>query len=245
VDREPDAPWQQWPEKPQAVGTRDQVQDQEEESNGEKGPSVLNEAPLFFRVFARPLLCSRPAVTHSAISTYRAGGILLPPTIIPVGQAGIDRCAPAGLRSRMAGILIHVRTFVTRKEFTMATSTRRASSLQSTSTSTSLSVADIRAKLGISRERMGRLLDVSARTIQRWEDNAQLPSNRWVTNVLVQTNEIVDLGLEVFTPESVTIIMTTPQPGFDGVSGLDMIEQGRGNEVLGLFALTYEGGLGI
>jgi DNA-binding XRE family transcriptional regulator len=138
----------------------------------------------------------------------------------------------------------NVRTFVTRKECIMATSTHRATSLASASNKPPLSVADIRAKLGISRERMGRLLDVSARTIQRWEDNDQLPSNRWVTNVLVQTNKIVDLGLDVFTPESVTIIMTTPQPVFGGRSGLEMIESGDGDAVLGEFAGASEGYLG-
>jgi DNA-binding XRE family transcriptional regulator len=125
----------------------------------------------------------------------------------------------------------------------MATSTHRADSLQSDRNS--LSVADIRAKLGISRERMGRLLDVSARTIQRWEENDQLPSNRWVTKVLVQVNDIVNLGLEVFTPESLHVIMTTPQPGFDNRSGLDKIEAGEGDEVYGEFAGAYEGYIGI
>jgi len=43
-----------------------------------------------------------------------------------------------------------------------------------------LSIAAIRKDLGISRERMARLLDVSSRSIQRWEENDQLPSNRWV-----------------------------------------------------------------
>jgi hypothetical protein len=126
----------------------------------------------------------------------------------------------------------------------MATSTHRSAPLDPRSTGTSLSVADIRAKLGISRERMGRLLDVSARTIQRWEDHDQLPSNRWVANVLVQTNKIIDLGLEVFTPEGVTTIMTTPQPAFGGRSGLEMIESGEGNTVIAEFAGAYEGYLG-
>lgn len=109
----------------------------------------------------------------------------------------------------------------------------------------SISVAALRETLGISRERMGRLLDVSARTIQRWEDNNQLPANRWVTNVLVQLNDIVTLGLDVFTPEGLRIVMTEPQPGFEGRSGLEMIEDGNAEDVFGLFALTHEGGLGI
>jgi DNA-binding transcriptional regulator YiaG len=140
-----------------------------------------------------------------------------------------------------------VRTFVTGKETIMATSTHRhpyASSHDPRADGTSLSVADVRAKLGISRERMGRLLDVSARTIQRWEDNNQLPSNRWIANVLVQTHEIVELGLEVFTPEGLQTVMTTPQPVFDNRSGLEKVESGEGEDVYREFAGAYEGYLG-
>lgn len=40
-----------------------------------------------------------------------------------------------------------------------------------------LPIAAIRKDLGISRERMARLLDVSSRSIQPWEENDQFPSN--------------------------------------------------------------------
>src|SRR5699024_12250999 len=101
----------------------------------------------------------------------------------------------------------------------MATHSRHTSPANRADTPESLSVARLRAALGISRERMGRLLDVSARTIQRWEDNDQLPSNRWVTNVLVDIDRIVTLGSEVFTPEGFQIVMTDSQPIFAGKSG--------------------------
>lgn len=107
-----------------------------------------------------------------------------------------------------------------------------------------LSVARIRKDLGISRERMGRLLDVSARTIQRWEEQDALPSNRWVMHVLVDVQNIVDLGLQVFEPRGVHLIMTTPQPGFGNKSGLELVEAGRANEVFGYLAGAYEGFLG-
>lgn len=125
----------------------------------------------------------------------------------------------------------------------MATYSRHTSSSPATMPE-SLSVARIREALGISRERMGRVLDVSARTIQRWEDNDQIPSNRWVTNVLVDLDRIVDLGLDVFTPEGFQIVMNDPQPVFDGKSGLDMIETGKADQVFGEFAGAYEGYIG-
>lgn len=107
-----------------------------------------------------------------------------------------------------------------------------------------LSIAAIRKDLGISRERMARLLDVSSRSIQRWEENDQLPSNRWVLRVLNDIGLIVELGYQVFTPEGFRLVMTTPQPGFHNRSGLEAIEAGQPNVVLSGLAGLYEGYIG-
>lgn len=107
-----------------------------------------------------------------------------------------------------------------------------------------LSVASLRARLGISRERMGRVLDVSTRTIQRWEDADQLPSNRWVRGVLVDLDRVLRLGLEIFTPDGLQSVMTQPQPAFDNRSGLDLIEAGEVGRVISEFAGAYEGYVG-
>lgn len=104
-----------------------------------------------------------------------------------------------------------------------------------------ISVARILADLGASRELMARLLDVSARTIQRWEEQDALPSNRWVMQVLIDVQNIGDLGLQVFEPRGVHLIMTTPQPGFGDKSGLELVEAGRSDKVFGSFAGDYEG----
>lgn len=107
-----------------------------------------------------------------------------------------------------------------------------------------ISVAEIRAALGVSRERLGRVLDVSARTIQRWEENDQLPTNKWILQVLVQIQNIVDVGLIVWKPEGFHRVMTEPMPVFGDRSGLDLIERGDGDEVLGEFATLHEGATG-
>lgn len=127
----------------------------------------------------------------------------------------------------------------------MATHSRPTSSSARGTMPDPTSVARLRGALGISRERMGRLLDVSARTIQRWEDNDQLPSNRWVANVLIDLDRIVELGLDVFTPEGFRIVMNDPQPVFDGKSGLDMVEAGKATDVFSEFAGAYEGYIGM
>lgn len=93
-----------------------------------------------------------------------------------------------------------------------------------------ISGARIREDLGVSRERMARLFDVSARTIQRW-----------VMQVLIDVQNIVDLGLRVFEPRGVHLIMTPPQPGFGDKSGLEFVEAGRSDTVFGSFAGGYDG----
>lgn len=122
--------------------------------------------------------------------------------------------------------------------------TTRHSPSQPTRHPESLNVADLRETLGISRERLGRVLDVSARTIQRWEENDQLPSNRWVRGVLVELARVVELGQEVFTPEGLQSVMSNPQPVFDNRSALELIELGEGERVYGEFAGAYEGYIG-
>ena len=107
-----------------------------------------------------------------------------------------------------------------------------------------ISIAEVRKDLGISREKMARLLDVSSRSIQRWEEHNQLPSNRWVMRVLNDIALIVELGNLVFEPEGFRMVMNTPQPGFGNRSGLAAIEAGQPNIVLGELAGLYEGYIG-
>ena len=107
--------------------------------------------------------------------------------------------------------------------------------------SPAVSVRGLRSALGISRERMGRLLDVSARTIERWEDRDRLPSNRLLGMRSAQIQEIVDLGLIVYTPEGFVQFMSTPFPVFDGQTALQLVERGETERVMGALAADYEG----
>lgn len=104
-----------------------------------------------------------------------------------------------------------------------------------------LSVAGVRHDLGVSRERMARLLDVSSRTIARWEDQGQLPTNRWVLQVLVQARNLIELGRESLTDAGIVRLMSTPQPAFGGRSGLEMIERGEAEAVYSELAGLAEG----
>jgi DNA-binding XRE family transcriptional regulator len=105
----------------------------------------------------------------------------------------------------------------------------------------SLNVRHLRDTLHLSRERMARLLDVSAKTIERWEARDEAPANRHVRRQLAQLQEIAHLGNLVYTPRGLTLFLTTPLPVFDGLTGLQLIEIGQGERVIGELAADYEG----
>jgi DNA-binding transcriptional regulator YiaG len=104
-----------------------------------------------------------------------------------------------------------------------------------------LHVRSMRDALGLSRERMARLLDVSAKTIERWEARNEPPVNRTARQRLAQIQEIVELGLIVYTPKGFHHFMTLPMPAFDGRTALQLIEQGDAERVFGELAADYEG----
>jgi transcriptional regulator with XRE-family HTH domain len=99
----------------------------------------------------------------------------------------------------------------------------------------------MRAELGLSRERMARLLDVSAKTIERWEQRGVAPRSTADRQRLLQIQEILELGLIVYTEEGLRLFLTTPMPVFDGSTGLQLIERGEGERVYGALAQDYEG----
>ena len=103
------------------------------------------------------------------------------------------------------------------------------------------SVRRLRQALGLSRERMARLLDVSAKTVERWEARDALPTRRADQRLIAQLQEIVDLGLVVYTPEGFHKFMTLRHPVFEGRTALQLIENGEGDAVFGELAGEYEG----
>jgi hypothetical protein len=88
---------------------------------------------------------------------------------------------------------------------------------------------------------MARLLDVSTKTIERWEARASPPRNRRALERLVKLGEIVDLGLQVYTPEAFRAYMALPMPVFGGRTALQMIELDDVDRVYGEMVADYEG----
>ncbi|MFL5762285.1 MAG: antitoxin Xre-like helix-turn-helix domain-containing protein [Thermomicrobiales bacterium] len=99
----------------------------------------------------------------------------------------------------------------------------------------------LREQLHLSRERMARLMDVSAKTIERWEARKALPLNRSTRERLSRIQEITELGHAVYSPEGLERFLTTPLPVFDGATALQMIEIGHADRVLSALAADYEG----
>jgi uncharacterized protein (DUF2384 family) len=109
--------------------------------------------------------------------------------------------------------------------------------------STNGAPGEIRHDLGLSRERMARLVDVSAKTVERWEGQHGLSPG---TSARVRTRfgeiqTVRDLGLSVYTREGFQAFLKTPLPIFGGRSALQMIEQGMTAEVVAALASDYEG----
>jgi hypothetical protein len=104
-----------------------------------------------------------------------------------------------------------------------------------------LDVGQLRVELGLSRERMGRLVDASAKSIERWEKGRALPASERQRQALGQLAEIAELGRVVFTEDGFRRFLATPLPALNGRSALATIEVGESARVLGLLAGLYEG----
>ncbi|MBI2864019.1 MAG: helix-turn-helix domain-containing protein [Chloroflexi bacterium] len=104
-----------------------------------------------------------------------------------------------------------------------------------------LSMRKLRENLRLSRERMARMLDVSAKTIERWEERDSLPTSRTHLQRLSMIQEIVKLGLAVYSPEGFRQFLTTPLAVFDAHTALQLVELGQADRVLAALAADYEG----
>lgn len=106
-----------------------------------------------------------------------------------------------------------------------------------------LRVDELRRDLSLSRERMARLVDVSAKTVERWEDRRALPptTGARVRTALARIQEIRDLGLTVYTPDGFRQFLVTPLPAFGHRTPLQLIEQGESEAVIAALAADYEG----
>lgn len=102
-------------------------------------------------------------------------------------------------------------------------------------------IGDIRKKLAISTERLGVMLQVSSRTVIRWEQSRHKPAAQNHIIAINKLKEIIDLGCAVYTPEGLQDFIFKPQPVFDGHSAFQLISIGDYDRVLSALAADYEG----
>lgn len=107
----------------------------------------------------------------------------------------------------------------------------------------SLQPSVLRHDLNLSRERMARLVSVSSKTIERWEETDSLPVNANARSriLFTQLQEMRDLGLTVYTSQGFQLFLRSPLPEFDGRTALQMIELGLTENVIDALAGDYEG----
>ncbi|MCA9860250.1 MAG: hypothetical protein KC438_11035 [Thermomicrobiales bacterium] len=102
-------------------------------------------------------------------------------------------------------------------------------------------IAKLRADLHLSREKLARVFDVSAKTIERWEARHTLPSTAANRRLVSELREILDLGTVVYGKEGLRQFLLLPLPGNEGTTPLQLVERGRAEEVLAVLASDYEG----
>jgi transcriptional regulator with XRE-family HTH domain len=104
----------------------------------------------------------------------------------------------------------------------------------------SLNPLQIRQELSLSRENMGRLVQASAKTLERWEKGQATPSAEAMQR-LAKLHEIVNLGLTVYTSEGFKEFLKTPLNAFDGHSASQLMSIGQYDRVIAVLAADYEG----
>jgi transcriptional regulator with XRE-family HTH domain len=100
---------------------------------------------------------------------------------------------------------------------------------------------DLRDALRLSRERLARLIGVSAKTIERWEARPVRPARDETRERIAKLREIADLGATVYTRERLGDFMATPLPEHGGLTPLQLVERGEADRVLASLAADYEG----
>lgn len=102
-------------------------------------------------------------------------------------------------------------------------------------------IGQIRELLAISAETMGRMLQVTSRTVVRWEEQTYNHKNPDLVLRIHKLKEIVDLGSKIYTPEGLRIFLSRPQPVFDGHTAYQLMSIGEYDAVISALAADYEG----
>lgn len=100
---------------------------------------------------------------------------------------------------------------------------------------------DLRDAFRLSRERLARLLGVSAKTVERWEARPTHPAREDTRARMAQLREIAELGAAVYTRERLADFLDAPLAEWNGLTALQLIERGEADRVIAALASDYEG----
>lgn len=100
---------------------------------------------------------------------------------------------------------------------------------------------DLRDAFRLSRERLARLVGVTAKTVERWEAKPTRPARDETRIRMAQLREIADLAATVYTRERLGDFLDAPLAEFGGLTALQLIERGEADRVIGAIAADYEG----
>ena len=85
------------------------------------------------------------------------------------------------------------------------------------------------------------MLDVSAKTIERWEERNAPPPNPAHRARLAKLSEIAELGRVVYGEDGFKLFMSSPLPELGGKTPLQTLEAGDHDRVIAMLAGDYEG----
>jgi transcriptional regulator with XRE-family HTH domain len=97
----------------------------------------------------------------------------------------------------------------------------------------------LRSALGFSRESIARVLDVSTRTVERWEGGTNT-DNAEVMRRLDELSEVVRLGQEIYG-DDLARFMATPRQSLGNRTPAAVLVRGDLDDVLGILSQAYEG----
>ncbi len=100
---------------------------------------------------------------------------------------------------------------------------------------------DIRKGLSLSQEGLARMLNVSVKTISRWEKEALQPSQSEPRAKLSKLKEITELGHLIYTTEGLHEFLSTSLPIWNGRTGFELMQLGDFEPVIAALAADFEG----
>lgn len=104
----------------------------------------------------------------------------------------------------------------------------------------SLDVAELRSRYGLSREKFSRLSGFSVRGLANWEAGAQKPGEQ-ARMRLTELDRLQRALARVMGPEALSDWLDSPNPAFDGLKPLEVIERGQVDRLWQMVFLVESG----